>query len=122
MKGLTYSKSFCIEEKDTALHIGSGDLKVLSTPSLIASMENVAMNCAKSKLQEGYTTVGTLLNVRHLKASKIGQNYTAKATLIEENGRRLVFKVEAIDKNGNLLGDGEHERYIVNITKFMSKI
>lgn len=122
MKELTYSKSFCIEEKDTALLLGSGELKVLSTPSLIASMENVAMNCVRSKLQDGYTTVGTLLNIRHLKASKIGQYYTAKATLIEEDGRRLVFKIEATDKNGNLLCEGEHERYIVNIAKFMNKI
>jgi predicted thioesterase len=122
MKDLTYSKSFLIKEEDTALHLGSGDLNVLSTPSLIASMENAAMNCAKPKLQDGFTTVGTLINIRHLKACKVGQHYIAKATLMEEDGRKLVFKVEASDEEGNLLGEGTHERFIVDSVKFMNKI
>lgn len=119
---LVFSKSFVPEEKDSALKMGSGNLMVLSTPSLTASLENVAMNCVMSKLEEGYTTVGTLLNVKHLKASKIGQPYTAKATLIEEDKRRLIFHVEAMDEEGNLLAEGTHERFVVNIERFMGKL
>lgn len=122
MNELTFTKTFIPEEKDSALHMGSGDLMVLSTPSLVASMEHVAMQCARPKLQEGYTTVGTLLNVKHMKASKIGQPYTATATLIEEDGRRLVFLVSATDEAGNVLGEGTHERFVVQVERFMSKL
>lgn len=122
MDQLFYKKTFIPEDKDAALLVGSGDLMVLSTPSLIASMENVAMICAKSKLQDGFTTVGTFLNVKHMKASKIGEPYTVTATLTEEDGRKLVFHVNAIDNAGNVLGEGTHERFIVNAERFMSKL
>lgn len=122
MEDYKYSKSFIPEEKDSALIMGSGDLMVLSTPSLIASMEHVAMKCALPKIPEGYTSVGTFLNVKHVKASKIGQVYRATATLVEEEGRRLVFDVVATTEDGIVLGEGKHERFIVNKERFMSKL
>ena len=122
MEQLTFTKTFTPQEKDSALSMGSGNLQVLATPSMIAFMENVAMNCAMPKLQDGYTTVGTLLNIKHLKASKIGEPIVATAKLVEEDGRRLVFHVSVTNGKGDLLGEGTHERFIVNADRFMGKL
>lgn len=120
--GQTYEKAFTPTSQHSAAAVGSGTLVVLSTPSLLASLENVAMNCVANDLEDGLTTVGTLANIKHLKASSIGQTYTAKAELIEIDRRRLVFRVWATDAQGNLLAEGIHERFVVDILKFVGKL
>lgn len=120
--GQTFEQSFTPTPLHSAAVMGSGTLEVLSTPSLLASLENVAMNCVADQLEKGQTTVGTLANFKHLKASLIGQPYTAQAELIEVDRRRLVFRVWATDAQGNLLAEGIHERFIVEIAKFLSKL
>jgi predicted thioesterase len=85
---------------------------------MIALMENAAWRAVADHLDEGYVTVGTLVHVRHLAATPLGQQVRATAKLIEIDGRRLVFQVEAYDEEKKI-GEGQHERFIVNLDRFM---
>jgi predicted thioesterase len=84
-------------------------------------MESAAWSLAQPELAEGETTVGTLVNVRHLAATKIGQRVTASAELIEMDGRRLVFTVRASDEH-RLVGEGTHERAIISLDRFLARL
>jgi predicted thioesterase len=87
---------------------------------MIALMENAAWQAVAEHLDEGYVTVGTLVNVKHLAATPLGQKVRATAELIEIDRRRLVFKVEAYDERQKI-GEGLHERFAVNLERFMQK-
>lgn len=106
--------------ENTAVAVGSGVLEVFATPMMIALMEKTACNSVLPYLNEGDGSVGTALNVKHVAATPIGMTVTCESELIEVDGRRLVFKVEAYDEVG-LIGKGTHERFIVNNEKFQSK-
>ena len=106
---------------NTAEYIGSGDMAVLATPTMVALMENAAMLAVALKLEEGETTVGSMISTSHLKPSKIGNSISAIAELTAIEGRKLTFKIEAYDGE-TLIGEGEHIRFIVNREKFLSKL
>lgn len=106
---------------NTAIAMGSGDLSVLATPAMIALMENAAMQMAAALCEQGQTTVGTLINVQHTRATPVGAEVKAVAELISQEGRKLTFKVSARDEKGEI-GHGEHQRFIVDREKFMSKL
>lgn len=109
-----------VTDNNTALSVGSGSLAVYATPAMLALIEKAACVALKGSLDEAETTVGTLLNVKHIAATPVGMKVSATAELIERDGRRLVFKVEANDECGKI-GEGIHERFIVNSEKFISK-
>ena len=110
-----------VEESDTAKNVGSGTLSVFATPMMVALMENSAMKAAEQLLSEGETTVGSELNIRHIRPTAVGEEVEATAILTQQEGRKLTFSVTASDKNGTI-GEGTHIRYIVNIEKFMQKL
>jgi predicted thioesterase len=87
---------------------------------MIGLMENAALRCVDPLLPEGWATVGTHLDVKHMAATPVGMTVTAKAELQEIDGRRLVFRVEAFDEREKV-GEGSHERYIINLPKFLAK-
>jgi predicted thioesterase len=118
---IEYTSKKVVTENDTAQIVGSGTLPVFATPMMVALMENAAMKTAEQLLQEGESTVGSELNIKHLRPTAIGEEVSATAALIAQEGRKLTFTVVATDKNGTI-GEGTHIRYIVNIEKFMSKI
>ena len=118
--GIKGSSSCTVTLNDTAKALGSGGLDVLSTPKLIALMENAALLSVRPYLEEGSDTVGTLLNVKHLAATPVGMTVRAEAELIEIDRRRLVFSVKAWDEV-ELVGEGMHERFIVDMEKFTNK-
>lgn len=118
--GMKHTETEIVAESNTAATVGSGLLLVYATPSMIALMEKCASACVASALEAGKTSVGTLLNVKHLSASPIGMQITCTATLTEIDGRRLVFHVEASDAAG-LIGEGMHERFIVDSDRFLAK-
>ena len=99
---------------------GSGGLKVYATPAMIALMENTAWASVEPCMEEGRSTVGTKLDVSHVSASPVGAHITCESELTEIDGRRLVFKLSASDDAG-LIGEGLHERFIINIEKFMAR-
>ncbi|MBQ4063093.1 MAG: thioesterase family protein [Bacteroidaceae bacterium] len=119
--GLKYTSSVVVEKGNCASAVGSGGLDVFATPSMVALMENAAMNAVASHLPEGSTTVGSQINVVHSKPSGIGAVIAATAELVAVEGRRLQFKVVAEDGTG-VIGDGTHVRYIVDIERFLSKL
>ena len=107
-------------ESNTAKSVGSGSLNVYATPAMLALMEKASCEALKDVLAEGETSVGTLLNVKHLAATPVGMTVTATAELIERDGRKLVFNVSASDESG-LIGEGSHERFIVLADRFTEK-
>lgn len=109
-----------VTEELTAMRIGSGLLPVYATPMMIALMENTAANSVQPYLEEGQGTVGTRVDVSHLAATPLGMTVRVETELTEIDRRRLVFSVHAFDDAG-LIGEGTHERFIVNNEKFMLK-
>ncbi len=119
--GMTGEATTTVVYENTAASVGAGGVKVFGTPMMIALMENASWHTVANDLDEGYVTVGTIVNVRHLAATPLGQHVRATAELIEIDGRRLVFKVEAYDEKQKI-GEGQHERAIVNLERFLSRI
>ncbi len=107
-----------VETTNTAKAMGSGSLEVLATPALVAMMEEAAVNALE--LEEGQSSVGVSLDIKHSAATPLGMKVWAQAELIEIDRRRLVFKVEAFDQN-ELIGSGTHERFLIDAEKFMAK-
>ena len=120
-KGLKHQSVMRVMDGNTAEFIGSGDMAVLATPAMVALMENAAMLAVALHLDEGDTTVGSMIETSHLKPSKIGNTISAIAELVEVEGRKLTFKIEAYDGDV-LIGSGSHIRFIVNREKFLSKL
>lgn len=119
--GMKHSTVMTVSEGNTADYIGSGDMAVLATPAMVALMENAAMLAVALRLEEGETTVGSMISTSHLKPSRIGATVLATAELTAVEGRKLTFKVAAYDGE-TLIGEGEHIRYIVNREKFLAKL
>jgi fluoroacetyl-CoA thioesterase len=105
---------------DLATALGSGDLAVLGTPRVVALLEEAAVAALEGALPPGSTSVGIALRVRHLAPTLQGATVTATATLLAVDGRRLVFRVEAVDGAG-IVADGEHERVIVRRDTFLER-
>ena len=118
--GLTHSEEIVVEHKDTAAVYGSGALEVFATPAIIAMMEMTSLKCVANKIGEENTTVGIAVNIKHLKASPVGHTIRCIAKVIEVDRKRLVFEVKCFDGE-ELIGEGTHERFVVNSAKFMSK-
>ncbi len=110
-----------IKDEHSASHVGSGSIKVFSTPSMIALMENTAMNAIQKYLPEGYSTVGINVCVSHELAVKIGERVICKAKLTEINRKKLTFEV-IVTYNEKIVGKGTHTRYIINVNKFLSNL
>ncbi|HAJ96044.1 MAG TPA: thioesterase [Actinobacteria bacterium] len=107
--------------ENTALKFGSGKVDVFGTPAMIALMEEASINTVDKNLPDGYATVGTELNIKHIAATPEGMNITASAELMEIDGRKLTFKVEAFDEEEKI-GEGSHQRYIIELDKFRDRI
>jgi fluoroacetyl-CoA thioesterase len=118
--GLTGSAEVIVSQSNTAKTMGSGNLDVFATPAMIALMEKAATEAVHHCLEEGSSTVGTVINVKHMTATPIGMKVTSRAELKEVDGKRLIFTVEAFDGKDKI-GEGYHERFIINAERFISK-
>lgn len=118
--GMKFTREVEVVNELTADAVHSGGLPVFATPMMIGLMENASWSLAEECMEEGYSTVGTLVNVKHVSATPVGATVRAETELTDIDGRRLVFKVAAYDDKG-LIGEGTHERFIINTDKFMSK-
>jgi predicted thioesterase len=107
---------------DVAINfLGSDDARVLSTPHLIGCLEWTCRNAVKPLLGEGWDTVGTRVDVKHLAATPIGMCVTFRAEVSAVDGQRVVFRVEAYD-DVEKVAEGAHERYIVEVARFAKKV
>ncbi len=116
--GLKGEFSYLIDEKMAAGHL---EVKVLSTPSLVALMEISCHRTVEDYLGKGETTVGIYICIRHRAPAPVGDNVKIRTELVNVKGRKLVFKVAAYWRD-KLIGDGEHHRFIVNEESFAKKI
>jgi predicted thioesterase len=119
--GLTFTSTTVVDNTNTAVALGSGDMEVFATPAMVALMENAAMNAVAPHLEAGQTTVGTEISTTHIKASALGATITATATLTAIEGRKLTFAVTAHDGD-NIIGEGTHTRFIVDRERFLAKV
>jgi predicted thioesterase len=115
------SASVVVDEAHTAPRLGSGRAPVFASPAMIALIEAAAVACVEDQLDPRQETLGIHLDVEHIAATPVGLNVTATAELIERNGRKLVFKVEARDER-ELIGRGRHTRVIVDSARFRAKV
>ena len=120
-ENLECTYTYMVREEHTAKHIGSGTVEVLSTPSMIAFMEHASLECIQRYLPKGYTTVGIRVDVKHLKPAPKKAKITVKTKLVKRDGKKLVFKVQAL-WGDIVIGEGIHERYIVDEKKFIEKL
>lgn len=118
--GMEWTESEDVTMERTAGVLGSGGLQVYATPAMVLLMEKSAWKLAEQEMEDGMTTVGTSLNIKHLSASPIGSHITCHAKLVEIDRKRLVFEVEVLDEQGKV-GEGIHERFLVQGEKFLQK-
>ena len=117
----TLSKRLLIGEENLACAMGSGSLRVLATPAVVALMENAAASLAQEVLgDDSLTTVGTMISIEHTSPTSLGAEVTATATLLEQDGRIFRFEVTACDKKGEI-ARGTHTRVSVKAEKFQQK-
>lgn len=119
--GLKGSKNFVVTSDSTAIKYGSGLVEVFATPAMVALMETTALESVEAMLQEGYTTVGTEICIKHLRASSVGTGLFCESRLTEINGRKLVFEVSVWD-DVILVGHGMHTRFVVEKNNFIEKL
>jgi predicted thioesterase len=119
--GIKLSSELIVDESKSAKIFGSGMVDVFATPAMIALMEKTAMESVLPLLEEGYTTVGTEVHIKHLKATPIGDKVTCDSRLREVNGRKLMFELHAWDSKG-MIGIGTHTRVIVEEKGFMENL
>jgi predicted thioesterase len=119
--GLRGEVSLVVGEEHTAARFGAGGVRVLGTPMMIGMMENAAFSALQKLLPAGQSSVGTRVDIRHLAATPVGMQVTATAELLEVEGRRLLFRVEARDER-ELIGEGQHERFIITLDRFLARV
>lgn len=110
-----------VDETNVAGAIGSGNIEVFATPQMILLIENTCWKSIADLLPEGQTTVGTHLDVAHTGATPVGMTVRCETELIEVDRRRLVFKAEVFDDKEKI-GEGTHERFIIDTDKFLAKV
>ena len=115
--GTTGSAELVVGEQHTAPSIGSGKVRVLATPVMINLIEAAALAAVEHLLPAGYQSLGTHLDVRHLAATPVGMKVRAVAEVVRVEGRNVFFAAKVNDEI-DLVGDGSHERVIVNVAKF----
>ena len=118
--GIKGQAEVLVTEDITARNVGSGTVAVLATPMMIALMEKTCLQSVRHFLEEGQDTVGTRVDVTHSAATPVGMTVRCESELVEIDRRRLVFRVTARDDAG-VVGEGMHERFIIDIAKFQAK-
>ena len=118
---MTGTSELVVGEEHTAPSIGSGKVRVLATPVMINLIEAAALAAIEHLLPSGYQSLGTHLDVRHLAATPVGMKVRATARVARVDGRAVSFEVSAHDEK-DLIGDGLHERVVVNVAKFDQRV
>lgn len=118
--GMKAEVELIVEQQHSAKAFGSGEVNVFATPMMIGLMEKAALTAVDKHLGEGYATVGTMVNAKHLTATPLGMKVKAIAELTNIEGKRLTFMIEAYDEKEKI-GEGIHERFIIELAKFIKR-
>ena len=110
-----------VGEEHTAPRVGSGKVHVLATPVIINLIEAAALEALDRHLPPGYQSLGTRIDVRHVAATPVGMRVFASVRIEKVEGRTVAFKAEVKDEK-ELIGDGTHERVVVNVEKFSERV
>jgi predicted thioesterase len=121
MIGATGEKTITVTENVTARAMGSGSLNVFATPAMIALMEAAACAAIEAHLAENQSSVGVEILVRHVAATPLGMQVRARAEVIEVDGRKITFTVQAWDDR-ELIGEGTHHRVLIDMERFMNRL
>ena len=119
--GLTGTAELVVGEQHTAPRIGSGRIRVLATPVMINLIEAAALAAVEQSLPEHHQSLGTHLDVSHIAATPVGMRVRATAEVIKVEGRTIFFRVRAEDER-ELIGEGTHERVVVNVDRFDQRV
>ncbi len=119
--GLSLQKEFLVEDKHTAAHIGSGSIKVLATPMMIAYIEITARTLLDNYLPEGYSTVGTHVDIRHLAPTAMGKLVEARVEINQIEDKKVILGV-SVWEGERKVGGGTHERYVIEVERFLKRI
>jgi len=119
--GLTGTAELVVGEQHTAPRIGSGRIRVLATPVMINLIEAAALAAVEQSLPEHHQSLGTHLDVTHVAATPVGMRVRATAEVLRVEGRTVYFKVRAEDER-ELIGEGTHERVVVNLERFDERV
>ena len=119
--GATHEISLAVTDEQTADRFGNRGVRVFATPAVVALVENAAHGMLAPHLPAGASTVGTMVELRHLAATPVGMTVRARATLLDTDGRRYLFAVEAWDEREKI-AEGRHERFVVaDLQKFLAR-
>ncbi len=119
--GMTFEKTLTVTEALTAGQLHLRGIYVLSTPEMVRFVEHCALQGVQPFIQPNQNTVGTRVDIRHLAGTPMGMKVTARCTLVEIDRRRLVFQFEVHDELEKV-GEGTHERFIVDAEKQLQRI
>lgn len=119
--GTTGKASLLVADEHTAPSVGSGAIHVLATPVMINLFEAAALNACEKLLPAGHQSLGTKLNVSHVAATPVGMRVNATAVVVKVDGRNIYFAVSAHDEC-DLIGEGTHERVVVNVGRFDKRV
>ena len=119
--GATGKAELVVGEEHTAPRVGSGKVHVLATPVMINLFEAAALDAIERLLPPGYQSLGTHLDVRHIAATPVGMKVCVLVKVLEAKDRTVLFSLEAHDEK-ELIGDGRHERVVVNVAKFDQRV
>src|SRR3954468_18020225 len=119
--GLTGTAEMVVGEQHTAPRVGSGRIRVLATPGMINLIEAAALAAVEQSLPEHHQSLGTHLDVTHVAATPVGMRVRATAEVLRVEGRTVYFKVRAEDER-ELIGEGTHERVVVNVNRFDERV
>jgi fluoroacetyl-CoA thioesterase len=119
--GMTREDSFEVSMENSAIHLGSGSSRVLATPWMIAFMERVSHRLLTCCLPEGYSSVGTHLDVRHLAPTPVGATIRVRAKVLSVDGIKVNFSIEAWDSLEKI-GEGKHERVVIDEARFLRRV
>jgi len=119
--GLVSEATATVEAHLLATAMGSGNVAVYATPAMVALMEAAAVAALAPALRGDQSSVGIALDVKHLAATPLGQQVRARAEVVQVQGKRVTFQVQAWDEH-ELIGEGTHVRYVIDIARFMQRV
>ena len=118
--GIKGRQETTVTAANIATNVGSGKVMVFATPMMISLIEKAAVLSIEPYLEPGQSSVGTHINVSHSSATPLGMTVWAETEVTEIDRRKVTFSVKAYDERG-LIGEGTHERFIIDIEKFQAK-